>query len=209
MNRYESPDDGIPQNPQWINNGQQLVFSLFNDSRIFVFSVFQHALSKYGSLYCFEDQSHNNRLSRVVESIYCAFQFSENVINDSEGKAVRVGGVINRLCMDPSSSRLLVSFHSSSSNNNSLGGHDAGEEECRNGQELVLAFDCQNHEMKVKLLPIGFISGPAAADARKSVAVDMTFAQTFDLGALALLAYSNGKISFLPFLFSPAGNNKN
>ncbi|ELU13945.1 hypothetical protein CAPTEDRAFT_174161 [Capitella teleta] len=100
---------------------------------------------------------------------------------ETEGTPVTVGGLIQAMCWDPFGERLAVSFKGP-------------------GSELIAVFQsCL--QPSVELIPCGFIRGHPS-----SVPSLLSFHPNWADGALLTVAWSSGKISYVPMYFVPRHN---
>jgi len=103
-------------------------------------------------------------------------------LSEDEELAHKVGGRVRQMDMDPTGNRLAVFFDDS---------------------ELVAVFRVQSRSMYY-LAPCGFIRGSP-----NEFPLAMEFQKNFKDGSLLTIAWSSGRLQYVPFLFAHSGEMRN
>ncbi|XP_068671537.1 aladin-like [Montipora foliosa] len=101
---------------------------------------------------------------------------------EMKDESVNIGGFVQSMAWDPLGERLAVIFKG----------------EIKEAQELVAVFKTRLAPT-FEIMPCGFVRGPP-----NTVPELVTFQKNFKKGALLTVCWSDGSVSFIPFLFSPS-----
>ncbi|XP_074623244.1 aladin-like [Acropora palmata] len=150
------------------------------DGKILVFSVANESALYSLQFQDISDKQNNTSTSKGARlAVKCADLAPHTW--EMEQESVTVGGFVRSMAWDPLGERLAVIFK--------------GETE--EAQELVTVFKTRLTPT-FEIIPSGFVRGPP-----NTVPELVTFQQNFKKGALLTVCWSDGSVSFIPFLFLP------
>ena len=166
------------RNLEWMPDSKCFLFTLHNKSEI-----------------------HSIRLTHGFPSRNYAFNNTEKTelkSFDVETGVIECGGIIDKMSLSPSGTRLIISF---------AGEHVGAEYLMCLSVKIFGPYAAVNRD---SFMEIGYIHGPIplqeeADDGTRNQAIRAThvsFAQQYDKGALAAIAWNNGRISLFPFFFA-------
>lgn len=151
------------------------------DGKVLLFSV-----ANEPALYSlqFHDISDKKNSTSMVKGARLAVKCADLTPHTWEMKdeSVNIGGFVQSMAWDPLGERLAVIFKG----------------EIKEAQELVAVFKTRLAPT-FEIMPCGFVRGPP-----NTVPELVTFQKNFKKGALLTVCWSDGSVSFIPFLFSPS-----
>ncbi|KAJ1654699.1 hypothetical protein IWQ61_005418 [Dispira simplex] len=155
--------------------------------------------------------------------VTCLVKLSPQKLQSEAGTIFEVGGFISQLSLDPTGERLIVGFMppDRATEFEYLQDNQLRQHPVVKASELLAVMAVKNRlvgwvgSAADPTLPCGFIRGPSkelvtptsstercTGILRNPLATCFTFAQQFDRGALLTVAWQNGKVTFIPFLFA-------
>lgn len=150
------------------------------DGKILVFSVANESALYSLQFQDISDKQNNTSMSKGARlAVKCA-DLAPHTWEMEQG-SVTIGGFVRSMAWDPLGERLAVIFKG-----------ETGE-----AQELVTVFKTRLTPT-FEIMPSGFVRGPP-----NTVPELVTFQQNFKKGALLTVCWSDGSVSFIPFLFLP------